>query len=33
VTPCGRVMVRAVAMTFDRHLQHDRERQHFSKII
>jgi oxygen-independent coproporphyrinogen-3 oxidase len=33
VTPRGRIMVRAVAMTFDRHLQHDRERQRFSKII
>ncbi len=33
VTPRGRIMVRAVAMTFDRHLQHDRERKRFSKII
>ncbi len=33
VTPRGRIMVRAVAMIFDRHLQHDRERATFSKLI
>jgi oxygen-independent coproporphyrinogen-3 oxidase len=33
VTPRGRIMVRAVAMIFDRHLQHDRQRATFSKLI
>ncbi len=33
VTPRGRLLVRAVAMTFDRHLQSDRERVRFSKVI
>ncbi len=33
VTPRGRILVRAVAMVFDRYLQHDRERTRFSKLI
>jgi oxygen-independent coproporphyrinogen-3 oxidase len=33
VTPRGRMLVRAVAMIFDRYLQHDRERARFSKVI
>jgi oxygen-independent coproporphyrinogen-3 oxidase len=33
VTPRGRLLVRAVAMTFDRHLQQDRQRASFSKLI
>jgi oxygen-independent coproporphyrinogen III oxidase len=33
VTPRGRLLVRAVAMTFDRHLQSARERVGFSKVI
>jgi oxygen-independent coproporphyrinogen-3 oxidase len=33
VTPRGRLLVRAVAMTFDRHLQQDRQRANFSKLI
>ena len=33
VTPRGRIVVRAVAMTFDRYLQHDRQRATFSKLI
>jgi oxygen-independent coproporphyrinogen-3 oxidase len=33
VTPQGWFFVRAVAMVFDRHLQTDRTRAQFSKII
>ena len=33
VTPRGRLLVRVVAMAFDRHLQNDRERERFSKVI
>jgi oxygen-independent coproporphyrinogen-3 oxidase len=33
VTPRGRIIVRAVAMIFDRHLQHDRQRATYSKLI
>lgn len=33
VTPRGRMLVRAVAMVFDRYLQHDRDRARFSKVI
>ena len=33
VTPLGRYFVRAVAMVFDRYLQHDRTRARFSRIV
>ena len=33
VTARGRLLVRAIAMAFDRHLKFDRERERFSKII
>jgi oxygen-independent coproporphyrinogen III oxidase len=33
VTPRGRLLVRAIAMPFDRYLQHDLERARFSKVI
>jgi oxygen-independent coproporphyrinogen III oxidase len=33
VTSRGRLLVRAIAMTFDRYLQNDRERTRFSKVI
>ena len=33
VTPRGRVMVRVIAMAFDRHLRQDRDRARFSKLI
>jgi oxygen-independent coproporphyrinogen-3 oxidase len=33
VTPLGWYLVRAVAMVFDRHVQADRKREHFSRII
>lgn len=33
VTARGRMLVRAVAMVFDKYLQHDRERARFSKVI
>lgn len=33
VTPRGRMLVRAVAMVFDKHLRQDRERARFSKVI
>jgi len=33
VTPLGWYFVRAVAMVFDRHLQADRVRERFSRII
>ncbi len=33
VTPRGRLLVRAIAMIFDRHLKNDRERARFSKVI
>ncbi len=33
ITARGRLLVRAIAMAFDRHLKFDRERERFSKII
>ena len=33
VTPRGRMLVRAIAMTFDRYLRQAQERQRFSKVI
>jgi oxygen-independent coproporphyrinogen III oxidase len=33
VTELGRYFVRSVAMVFDRHLQSDRTREHFSRVI
>jgi oxygen-independent coproporphyrinogen-3 oxidase len=33
VTPKGRLLVRAVAMIFDRHLRQARERARYSKVI
>jgi len=33
VTPRGRLLVRTVAMTFDRHLREQRERARYSKVI
>ena len=33
VTELGRYFVRSVAMVFDRHLQADRKREHFSRVI
>jgi oxygen-independent coproporphyrinogen-3 oxidase len=33
VTPTGWYLVRAIAMVFDRHLQADRRRERFSRVI
>jgi oxygen-independent coproporphyrinogen-3 oxidase len=33
VLPRGRMLVRAVAMVFDRYLRNDRERARYSKVI
>ena len=33
ILPKGRLLVRSIAMAFDRHLRHDRERQRYSKVI
>lgn len=33
VTPAGRMLVRVIAMTFDRHLRTTREQQRYSKVI
>ncbi len=33
VLPAGRLLVRAIAMVFDRHLRYDRERARYSKVI
>ncbi|HSB98435.1 MAG TPA: coproporphyrinogen III oxidase, partial [Burkholderiaceae bacterium] len=33
VTPSGWYVVRAIAMVFDRHLQADRARERFSRVI
>ncbi|MGI9201211.1 MAG: oxygen-independent coproporphyrinogen III oxidase [Woeseiaceae bacterium] len=33
VTPCGRLLMRNIAMQFDRHLDHDSEIERFSKAI
>ena len=33
VTPKGRLLVRNVAMVFDRYLRQDRERRHYSRVI
>ena len=33
VLPKGRMLVRVIAMAFDRYLRHDRERQRYSKVI
>jgi oxygen-independent coproporphyrinogen-3 oxidase len=33
VTPRGRLLVRAVAMKFDRHLREQRERARYSRVI
>ena len=33
VTPKGRLLVRNIAMVFDRHLRQDRERRRYSRVI
>jgi len=33
VNPSGRLLVRAIAMVFDRYLRMDRERIRYSKVI
>ncbi len=33
VKPAGRMLVRAIAMVFDRYLRADRERTRYSKVI
>ena len=33
VTPRGRLLVRAIAMCFDRHLRHDARARHFSRVV
>jgi len=33
VTPKGKLLVRAIAMTFDRYLQHDERVRRYSKIV
>jgi oxygen-independent coproporphyrinogen-3 oxidase len=33
VTPKGRLLVRNVAMVFDRYLRQDRERRRYSRVI
>jgi len=33
VLPAGRMLVRAIAMVFDRYLRSDRERTRYSKVI
>jgi len=33
VTPAGRYVVRAVAMSFDRYLQRDRQRERYSRVV
>ena len=33
VTPSGRLLVRALAMVFDRYLRHDRASRPYSKIV
>lgn len=33
VLPAGRLLVRAIAMTFDRHLREDRQKNRYSKLI
>ena len=33
VTPRGRLLVRAIAMRFDRRLRDDRKRAHYSKVV
>ena len=33
VQPAGRMLVRAIAMVFDRYLRADRERTRYSKVI
>jgi oxygen-independent coproporphyrinogen-3 oxidase len=33
VNPSGRLLVRAIAMVFDRYLRFDRERLRYSKVI
>jgi oxygen-independent coproporphyrinogen-3 oxidase len=33
VQPAGRLLVRAIAMVFDRYLRADRERARYSKVI
>jgi len=33
VTPTGWYLVRAIAMVFDRHLQADKRRERFSRVV
>jgi oxygen-independent coproporphyrinogen-3 oxidase len=33
VTPKGKLMIRAIAMCFDRYLQHDERARRYSKIV
>mgnify|MGYP005866758425 CR=1 FL=1 len=33
VTPQGKLLIRAIAMTFDRYLQHDERARRYSKIV